>query len=188
MNAQRPTGPSSLPTRNPWALLDADGSGLGLEDFLGFHVVRLAHAVQRISSRAYLDPHELTSPDWRVLGFVHRYGPVQFSEITNRTSLDKAQVSRTVRSLRARGLLSAEGDAAHVQRVVLSVTSTGQRLYARILPQAARTQVQLLEVLDPDERTVLWRALHKLHQHATDPDGDWPAPATALRKPRKKTT
>ena len=187
MNAARPAEPSSPPQRNPWARLDADGSGLGLEDFLGFHVVRLAHAVQRISSRAYLDPHELTGPDWRVLGFVQRYGPVQFSEVTNRTSLDKAQVSRTVRSLRTRGLLSAEGDAAHVQRVVLSVTPAGQRLYARILPQAARTQVQLLEALDPDERTVLWRALHKLHHHATDPAGQWPAPATPHKKPRRKT-
>jgi DNA-binding MarR family transcriptional regulator len=188
MKAQRPAEPSGLPQRNPWARPDADGSGLGLEDFLGFHVVRLAHALQRFSSRAYLDPHELTAPDWRILGFVQRYGPVQFSEITNRTSLDKAQVSRTVRSLRTRGLLRAEGDAAHVQRVVLSVTPAGQRLFKRILPSAARTQVQLLAALDPDERTVLWRALHKLHQHATDPALDWPAPATTHKKPRRKTS
>lgn len=146
----------------PWTDVDAQGTGLQLEQFLSFQVVRLAHALQRVSSRSYLDAHDLTGPDWRVLSFVRQYGPVRFSELATRTSLDKAQISRTVKSLRERGLISADGDADHAQRVVLDATPAGRRLHARVLPEAARTQARLLHALEPAEREALWSALNKL--------------------------
>ena len=153
----------------PWSDLDETGTGLHLEQFLSFHVVRLAHALQRVSTRAYLEPHALTGPDWRVLGFVRQYGPVRFADLAARTSLDKAQVSRTVKSLRERGLIAAEGDTGHAQRVVLELTPAGRRLHARILPQAARTQARMLRSLVPAERETLWKALHTLQAHAAEP-------------------
>lgn len=152
----------------PWTDVDAHGTGLQLEQFLSFKLVRLAHAMQRLSTRAYLDPHGLTGPDWRVLGFVRQYGPVRFSELAARTSLDKAQISRTVKSLRERGLITADGDAEHAQRVVLDTTAAGKRLYARILPEAARTQGGLLNALEPAEREALWSALDKLQLQVGD--------------------
>jgi DNA-binding MarR family transcriptional regulator len=152
----------------PWTEVDPHGAGLQLEDFLSFQVVRLASALQRVSSRVYLEPHDLTGPDWRVLSFVRQYGPVRFSELALRTSLDKAQISRTVKSLRERGLISADGDAEHAQRVVLDTTPAGRRLHARILPEAARTQARLLRALEPGEREALWSALHKLQHEVRD--------------------
>jgi len=150
----------------PWSALGADGAGLELEQFLSFHVVRLAHVLQRVSMRSYLEPHGLTIPDWRTLAFVQRYRPVPFAQLAARTSLDKAQLSRTVRSLRERGLIVTEGDAAHAQRVVLDITPSGRRLHARILPEAARMQAMLLSTLPVAAHKVLWRALHTLQVHA----------------------
>ncbi|MDB5948056.1 MAG: MarR family transcriptional regulator [Ramlibacter sp.] len=170
----------------PWTDVDAHGSGLELEQFLSFQVVRLAHTLHRVSSRSYLDAHELTTPDWRVLAFVKRYGPVRFSELVARTSLDKAQVSRTVRSLRERGLISTEGDAGHAQRLVLDITRAGQRLHARVLPEAASTQARLLRKLEPAERQALWSALHKLQLHATGPVPPEDGTAAGTRPSRKK--
>jgi DNA-binding MarR family transcriptional regulator len=152
----------------PWTDVDPHGAGLQLEEFLSFQVLRLASALQKVSSRAYLEPHDLTGPDWRVLSFVRQYGPVRFGELALRTSLDKAQISRTVKSLRERGLISADGDADHAQRVILDTTAAGRRLHARVLPEAARTQAKLLRALPPAEREALWSALHKLQHEVRD--------------------
>jgi DNA-binding MarR family transcriptional regulator len=164
----------------PWLELDDAGGELGLEQFLSFHVVRLAQALQRASSRQYLDDVDLTVSDWRILALVRRYGPVQFAEVAQRSSLDKAQVSRTVKNLRERGLLAAEGDSAHAQRIVLSVTAAGRRAHAQVLPRAAKVQSGLLRALKPADREALWRSLHLLQAHLEPADAE---PATASRKP-----
>ena len=101
----------------------------------GFRLVRLASAIQKKVSRLYLEPHRLTNPDWRVLGFVHRYGPVKSSLLTERTSLDKAQVSRTVKKLAAQKLVRVAADPRHAPTHVLDLTAAGRRLYDRILPR-----------------------------------------------------
>lgn len=168
----------------PWTGV-ADGAELDLEHFPSFLLVRLASALQRNAVRAYLAPHDLTIPDWRVLNFVSRYGPVKFGEVAVRSSLDKAQVSRTVKQLQQRGLISAEGDPAHAQRLILAITTAGRRLLACVLPQASRAQAALLENLDDAERCALWRALHKLQVFADSaPDESRPASASRARQTR----
>jgi DNA-binding MarR family transcriptional regulator len=142
-----------------------------LESLPSFRLVRLVSAIQKKVSRLYLEPHGLTNPDWRVLGFVHRYGPVKSSLLTERTSLDKAQVSRTVKKLAAQKLVRVAADPRHARRTVLDLTAAGRRLYDRILPEAAQAQHALMLVLDPEERTLLDRALAKLQAHL-DGNGD----------------
>lgn len=152
----------------PWSRLEQQDEDLHLEQFLSFQVVRLAHALQRLSAREYLDPQGLTVSDWRVLALVRSCGPVQFAEVAQRSSLDKAQVSRTVKNLRERGLLQAEGDAEHAQRIVLSVTPAGKRAHAQVLPRAAKAQAQLLRTLAPADREALWRCVHQLQAQVRD--------------------
>lgn len=146
----------------PWTALDQDGASLEVEHFLSFHVVRLAHSLQRMSGREYLDPHGLTAPEWRILGFVRRFGPVAFGRLTEHTLMDKAQVSRSVKRLQAQGLLGVETDEAHAQRLVLTVTAEGRRLHEKVRRAAAKTQVRLLSTLAPAQREALWQALHVL--------------------------
>jgi DNA-binding MarR family transcriptional regulator len=150
-------------------------AAVDLESLPSFLLVRVVSAIQKKVTRHYLDPHALTNPDWRVLGFVHRYGPVKSSLLTERTSLDKAQVSRTVRKLEAQGLLRIAADPEHARRTVLELTAAGRRLYGRILPEAARAQQQLLLALEPAERTAFYGALRKLQAHL-DSLGDVTAP------------
>jgi DNA-binding MarR family transcriptional regulator len=146
----------------PWVPLGIDGQGLDLEDFPTFLLVRLVHSLQRNLTRSYLDPHALTMPDWRVLSFVNRYGPARFSDLVVRVLLDKAQVSRTVKHLRSRGLVLATKDPDHAQRVVLACTAAGRQMHARILPAARKSQARLLLALDASQRSELFSALHTL--------------------------
>ena len=46
-----------------------------------------------------------------------------------------------------------------------TISPEGQALHDRIIPLARRSQASLLRVLSPQERRVVYQALHRLHQH-----------------------
>jgi DNA-binding MarR family transcriptional regulator len=93
---------------------------------------------------------------------VRRFEPVAFGRVTEHTSVDKAQVSRSVKRMQAHGLLEVDADEGHAQRLVLSVTPAGRRLHEQIRRASAKTQVRLLSTLAPQQRETLWQALHVL--------------------------
>jgi DNA-binding MarR family transcriptional regulator len=179
--------PAPRKLESPWTALGEDGSLLELEHFLSFRVVRLATALQRLATREYLEPNGLTSPEWRILGLVRRFGPLPFAQVAARSTLDKAQVSRSVKKLQERGLLSVEPDSAHSQRLLLSATAEGRRLHERVRRAAGKEQVRLLSTLSPAQRDTLWHALQVLTAAA----GDKPvpeAPDAASTPPERKTS
>lgn len=143
----------------------ATHSTVDLESLPSFLLVRVLSAIQKKVTRHYLEAHGLSNPDWRVLGFVHRYGSVKSSLLTERTSLDKAQVSRTVRKLEEQRLLRIAAEPGHARRTVLDLTAAGRKVYGRILPEAARAQQQLMLALEPQERLALYGALRRLQAH-----------------------
>lgn len=170
-----------------WATLAEDGAGLELEHFLSFRVVRLATALQRLAARKYLEPNGLTSPEWRILGLVRRLGPLPFAQVAARSTLDKAQVSRSVRKLQERGLIEVEPDAAHAQRLLLSTTAEGRKLHERVRRVAAREQVRLLSTLSPVQRDTLWHALQVLTAAAGEEPVALPEDAAIASRPERKT-
>ena len=96
--------------------------------------------------------------------------PLHHRELTSRSSMDKGQVSRTLRvmakkgltnlkTLRQRGSRSAEALAAPV---MVSITVKGKTLYASILPVARRRQAEMLLTLNESDRRALYETLEKL--------------------------
>ncbi|MBL0420692.1 winged helix-turn-helix transcriptional regulator [Ramlibacter sp. AW1] len=172
----------------PWTTLAQDGCGLELEHFLSFRVVRLGTALQRLATREYLEPNGLTSPEWRILGLVRRFGPLPFAQVTAHSTLDKAQVSRSVKKLQERGLLEVEPDGSHAQRLLLATTAEGRRLHERVRRAARREQVRLLSTLSPAQRDTLWHALQVLTTAAGDQPVTLPDDAAGASPPERKTS
>jgi DNA-binding MarR family transcriptional regulator len=158
-----------------WRDLGANGSKLQVNEFLTFHLLRLASLAKATVSKEYLEPAGLSVPEWRLLASVANFSPVPFADITAMTSMDKGQVSRTLRSAQAKGYVVTElvpvdrrnGDTASssMSRVVVSVTPAGLELYRTVLPNAQRYQASLLEVMEPDERSVMLNVLQRMYRH-----------------------
>jgi DNA-binding MarR family transcriptional regulator len=155
---------------NPWLSLNRNGASLHIEDFLTFRLTRLSNALRNNMTKPYLEEFELSLPEWRLLALVARFSPLRFSELTSRSSMDKGQVSRTLRVMTKRGLTktkiisqrgsrSAEALAAPVS---VSITAKGKALYQSVLPVAQRHQSQMLQNLSDSERVGLYKALDKL--------------------------
>ena len=162
--------PSQFPDECPWLDPGPHGEHLQIQDFPTFLLMRLATATRGTITLRYLRPHGITLPEWRLLALVARYQTLQFSEVTAGSSMDKGQVSRTLQAIHAKGLVRLS--AAPVQpgarrsplspRVEVAITPSGLALYDAILPEARRTQLQLIDMMDAQERVVLHRVMCRM--------------------------
>lgn len=141
-------------------------------------LTRVAQAIQAEVSATYVREHSLSVAEWRMLARLNAQGSMQLGDFCRETSMDKAYVSRIVRSLQPQGLIEVRTDPDHGRRLIVAITARGRALARRILPQARAAQEQLLQVLAPEERVALYGALKKLQLALT---GE--RPAAALRHP-----
>ena len=154
-----------------------------MEEFLTFRLTRLSNALRTNLTKPYLEEFELSLPEWRLLALVARFAPMRFSEVTSRSSMDKGQVSRTLRVMAKRGLTKMktirEGGSRSTEAlaapVMVSITPKGTALYKEVLPVARRRQADILLTLSDAERAGLYSTIDKLF--ATIGNGDSAAEA-----------
>ena len=146
----------------PWIDPGGQGEKLEVHQFPTFMVLRLATLTKSTLSRRYLDPFGVSLPEWRLLALVARYGSLLFSEITTGSSMDKGQVSRTLKSIHAKGLVTLDSipsddrprSSSISPRLQVSISPKGKALFDRILPASRAWQARLLQMLTPEERQV----------------------------------
>ena len=160
-----------------------EGANLKINEFLTFHLLRLASVAKSSVAREYLDPAGLSVPEWRLLATVANFSPLPFSDITAMTTMDKGQVSRTLRSAQGKGLVaselvpadrrgSADGTTSSISRVMVSITPSGRALYQKVMPVAQRYQLGLIALMSPEERRVMLDVLQRVYRYmSTNADG-----------------
>ena len=157
-----------------WADPGPQGGNLQINEFLTFHLLRLASIAKGSVTREYLEPAGLSVPEWRLLATVVVFSPVPFADVTAMTTMDKGQVSRTLRSAQAKGYVATElvpvdrrneSGTTSNSRVVVTITPLGREVYEKVMPVAQRYQVGLIELMNPDERRVMLDVLQRLYRH-----------------------
>jgi len=157
-----------------WADPGPEGGNLKVNEFLTFHLLRLASIAKGSVTREYLEPAGLSVPEWRLLATVVVFSPVPFADVTAMTTMDKGQVSRTLRSAQAKGYVEtelvpvdrrSESGATSISRVVVSITPAGRDIYEKVMPVAQRYQMGLIELMNPEERRVMLEVLQRLYRH-----------------------
>jgi DNA-binding MarR family transcriptional regulator len=158
-----------------WADPGQQGGNLRVSEFPTFHLLRLASLAKGLAVRRYLTPAGLSVPEWRLLSTVAHFSPIAFTDIAAMTTMDKGQVSRTLRTAQTKGHVltellpadrsSAESGAASGNRVVVSITAAGRELYEQVMPIAQRFQAGLIEMMDPQERRVMLDLLRRLDKY-----------------------
>lgn len=154
----------------PWENVSESGRGLHIDQFLTFHLVRLANAAKTNVTRRYLIDFNLSVPEWRLLALAVRFAPLRFSELVSRSNMDKGQVSRTLRTMTKRGYINARTVGSKARRsketislpVIVSVTPKGKKLFDEVLPVAQRNQAKLLQLMSTNERKTLYTVLMRL--------------------------
>ncbi len=139
------------------------GDGLlVLEHFLPYRLSVLSNIVSGRIAKSYERQFQLTIAEWRVMAVLGRFPGLTAAEVTERTAMDKVQVSRAVARLKQTARIeqrAVEGDrrARH-----LFLTEQGHEVYAEIVPMARDYERRVTQDLSAAERAQLARLLDKL--------------------------
>ncbi len=135
---------------------------LVLEAFLPYRLSVLSNTVSSRIAKSYAARFSLTVPEWRVMAVLGRFPGLTAGEVTERTAMDKVQVSRAVaRLLRTkrieRRVVDDDRRARH-----LFLTGEGRGVYGEIVPLALDYERRLAASLNAGERGQLEKLLLKL--------------------------
>src|SRR5262245_46021417 len=120
---------------------------LVLEDFLPYRLSILSNRVSRAIAARYAKTFDLTIPEWRVIAVLGRRPGLTAKEIAEATEMDKVAVSRAVARLVEAKRVAARADRDDARRQILSLTSQGESVHARIAPIALESEQRLLTAL-----------------------------------------
>ena len=133
-----------------------------LEDFIPYKLAVVANRVSQSIGHLFETKYNLQMPEWRILMALYAYGDLIFNEVVDRTSMDKARVSRAQRRLVDLKMITASDDPTDGRRVILALTPVGVKRCAEILPDAAEREAWFLTALDDEEHHQLDVILDKL--------------------------
>jgi DNA-binding MarR family transcriptional regulator len=144
-----------------------------LEDFIPYKLAVVANRVSQSIGHLFETQFNLQMPEWRILMALYAYGDLVFNEVVERTSMDKARVSRANRRLIDLGLIGTIDDPKDRRKVILTLTAAGEAICSEILPEAAAKEAWYLAALDDVEHRQLDAILDKLMKRSLeqrDPD------------------
>ena len=132
---------------------------LDLQKFLPYSLTNIAVQMSEQFSELY-QQFDLTVPQWRVIANLAQYGQCSAKALCDMAQMDKSTVSRAVKSLLARELLTAKPDPIDKRANLLMLSKKGVCLHEQIVPEA-----HLVSGLDSHELTHFFNILTKLSNH-----------------------
>lgn len=102
-----------------------------------------------------------TGYEYRVLAALAEADSLSQTELGQRASLDRSDVTATVRTLHERGLVDRRADPAHGRRAIVATTVVGSRAWESLERAMARVQDEVFGSLTVAERNELRELLTK---------------------------
>jgi DNA-binding MarR family transcriptional regulator len=153
-----------------------------LDDFIPYKLAVVANRVSQSVGHLFETQFNLQMPEWRILMALYAYGALIFNEVVERTSMDKARVSRAQRRLVDLNMIKTTDDPTDGRRLILALTATGVKRCADILPEAAAREAWFLSALSDQEQKQLDVILDKLMARSQDLVGGVPAAPAVARQ------
>jgi DNA-binding MarR family transcriptional regulator len=121
---------------------------VSFEDNVGVRIVRLAEVFSRLAKIGVEQPWGLRGTELRILNILDRVDSVPISEIARRTHVDKAWISRTVRDLEKKGLVTRRADQTDSRKTHAVLTGKGRALLDRLRPLVVWHEARVLKGID----------------------------------------
>jgi DNA-binding MarR family transcriptional regulator len=108
-------------------------------------IVRIAELILRIGTLTFKERFGVKPTDLRILVMLGAYQPISVNEVSRRTHIDKAWISRSLTGLLRRKLITRTAHPSDSRASLLSLTKKGEGLLRQIAPVAQDYQRQLLQ-------------------------------------------
>lgn len=142
----------------------ASARAIDFDSYIPAHLTYLAGKLSSGASVVYRPRFGIGITDWRIMALLAAKPWIVASYICNSTGLDKAAVSRCVRSLQGLGLIDTELDHQDQRKQLIALTPKGVALHDRMIELALAREKALLEGLSEPERKTLLRLLIHLQK------------------------
>ncbi|MEC7764988.1 MAG: MarR family transcriptional regulator [Pseudomonadota bacterium] len=144
-----------------------------LADSLAVRIDWLNNELER-QTRALLEmPFGLTPVEWRCLATLCVRGAMTGADLSELTAESPAQISRALRRLRDDGLVAWPAGTQKRGFGASFATEEGRALFAQVKPVMLSRNLWLLDGLEPEERTEIYRLVAKLRARMEElPDAD----------------
>lgn len=157
------------PTRRPAPLSTSTpdfNSPQSILDLLNLEMYEVIGISGSLVTRICESDYGITREAWQFMAMLVDLGPMSPSEVAQRTTVDRSQVSKTLAALVAKQLVQRQRVAGDARRVLMSVSPQGQALYEQIFPRVVQVHHALLQGFNPQERTRLAADLERIKRNA----------------------
>lgn len=137
-----------------------------IRDLLSYRIHRLANALSRGAARRYRQDFGVSLMEWRILALLGGFAPLTLRDLARESGLDKAQASRAVKALVARGLVERATGAQDAREVALRLSETGAALQEGLMQAARERDAAFRAALPEGTLTALEEAIRLLQAEA----------------------
>ena len=146
-----------------------------LDEMLAYKVAMLSGNLSESLYSVYA-PYDLTMPQWRImatLGTLHieernteskkdSIVSMTAKQLVKATRLDKVTVTRALQQMERHHLIDKRQDTSDGRAVNVSLSTTGQNVYLKILPNVIRWQEEKLASITDFEYQIFLKVIDKL--------------------------
>ncbi|WP_203073887.1 MarR family winged helix-turn-helix transcriptional regulator [Falsiroseomonas ponticola] len=137
-----------------------------IRDLLSYRIHRLANALSRGAALRYRQEFGVSLMEWRILALLGGFAPLTLRDLARESGLDKAQASRAVKALVARGLVERESGPSDGREVALRLSAEGQRVQDGLMRAAREREAAFRAALPPGSLAMLEEAIRLLTAEA----------------------
>lgn len=142
-----------------------DGNERVAAHLTSFMTFRLARAHNKLNAQIshYLKIYsDITLVDWRVLRLLEAMGDTTMSQLSRLLQMDKGQLSRKIRGLVARKLITSRMDMVDSRQQILRIDAAGRDLVRHILPKVQERQKMLVEGISRQDLEIFLDVLARI--------------------------
>lgn len=141
---------------------------LPVQQFLTYRLSRVQAKLNAQASALLRRYAGLTLVQWRVIALIGAAGETRPSDLTRTATLDKGQLSRSLKQLVEDGYVASRTDESDHRAHLLKLTAKGREVFDSTLPKMRERQRRLRAELSEQDLAALHRAFDALELAA-----DW---------------
>jgi DNA-binding MarR family transcriptional regulator len=133
--------------------------------YLPFGLTAISNKIARSASRTYLRRFGVGINEWRIISNLRAWPGITANLICQRSGLDKAAVSRSLKLLEDAGMVCTDGGGGDARGRNLRLTAKGDDLHDLLIEVALAREARLLTGFSAQERSLLLSFIARLHEN-----------------------
>ena len=145
-----------------------------LRDFSHSLPMALLRAREAVMSRfrPMLRAHGVTEQQWRVLRALEASGEIEISRLAERSFILMPSLSRILRNLEGRDLITRRAAAADQRRALVAISPKGLELVGEVAPHSEANYAAIAEAAGEDNIAQLYGLLDRVTESLAPPSKD----------------